>query len=265
MGHSSRMLPCFAHTGRDGLIPYGSYITFYIDNIHADRRECTLDMGMITDNARAVLKGIPKNVNVVAAAKGHTADEIREVIDAGIRFIAENYLQEAHDVITEIGAGATWHFTGHIQKNKVKHIVPLFDMIQTVDSFPLALMIDEHAKKNGKIMPVLIEINSASEPQKSGALPVDTHALIDQIRLLENIRIQGLMTMGPFLDDPQGLRPYFKATRSLFDEIARIGFPGVEMKHLSMGMSDSYLIGIEEGATMVRIGTRIFGPREYSR
>jgi PLP dependent protein len=222
-------------------------------------------MGSAADNVREILSTIPGNVDVVAVGKGHTAAEISEVIDAGIRIVGENYLQEARDVISEIGSAAQWHFTGHVQKNKVKLVVPLFDMIQTLDSLPLAQIVDEQAARHGKVMPVLVEVNSASEPQKSGVMPGDVQELIERLGTLEHISVQGLMTMGPFLDDPEGLRPFFRATRSLFDDLVKAGIPKVEMKHLSMGMSDSYLIAIEEGATMVRIGTRIFGPRDYSR
>jgi len=220
-------------------------------------------MGTITENVRRILKDIPDHVQVVAAAKGHGAGEISEVIDAGIKLIGENYLQEARTVISEVGNRAAWHFTGHIQKNKVKYIVPLFDMIQTLDSLSLAETVNEQAKKIGKIFPVLLEVNSAEEPQKSGVIPDDVLNFIEQVRPLNNIAVQGLMTMGPFLEDPHGLKPYFRATRDLFDEISRMDIPGVEMKHLSMGMSDSYLVAVEEGATMVRIGTKIFGPRFY--
>jgi PLP dependent protein len=222
-------------------------------------------MGIIAENVQAVLSTIPGDVDVVAVGKGHTALEIREVISAGIRIIGENYLQEAQTVITEIGSAAGWHFTGHVQKNKVKHIVPLFDLIQTVDSLALGELINEQADRHGKTMPVLIEVNSGEEPQKSGVMPGEVRELVERLGRLPHIRVQGLMTMGPFLDDPEGLRPYFKTTRTLFDELVKADIPQVEMKHLSMGMSDSYLIAIEEGATMVRIGTRIFGPRDYSR
>jgi pyridoxal phosphate enzyme (YggS family) len=145
----------------------------------------------------------------------------------------------------------------------VKYIVPLFDMIETVDSIGLAEMIDAQAAKIGKIMPVLIEINCAEEPQKAGVLPGDASKLIETMSELKNIRVQGLMTMGPFLDDPEGLRPYFRNTRALFEQLGTKKIENVEMKHLSMGMSDSYLIAVQEGATMVRIGTRIFGERIY--
>lgn len=220
-------------------------------------------MSTIRDNVRQILSQIPKDVVVVAAAKTRNADEILQAIDGGIRHIGENYLQESREVIQEVGSRASWHFIGHIQKNKVKYIVPLFDMIETVDSVGLAEIIDAQAAKIGKIMPVLIEINCAEEPQKAGVLPGEAPELIETISKLKNIRVQGLMTMGPFLDDPEGLRPYFKNTRALFEQLGSEKIENVEMKHLSMGMSDSYLIAVQEGATMVRIGTRIFGERIY--
>ena len=220
-------------------------------------------MSTIRDNVRQILSQIPDGVAVVAAAKTRTADEILQAIDGGIRHIGENYLQESREVIQEIGEKASWHFIGHIQKNKVKYIVPLFDMIETVDSIGLAEMIDKQATNFGKIMPVLIEINCAEEPQKAGVMPGEATVLMEKISELKHIRVQGLMTMGPFLDDPEGIRPYFRKTRALFEKLMDKKIENVEMKHLSMGMSDSYLIAIEEGATLVRIGTKIFGQRIY--
>lgn len=220
-------------------------------------------MGQIRDNAARLLAGIPRGITVLAAAKARYASEILEVIDAGITDIGENYFQESRAVIEAIGDKATWHFVGHIQKNKVKHIVPLFDMIQTVDSLELAAMIDQHAAKNGKVMPVLVEVNSGREENKHGAMPGAVAELITQMAALPNLRVKGLMTMGPFLDDFEGLRPFFRQTRALFDEIGSQDIPNVRMEILSMGMSDSFPIAIEEGATMVRIGTMIFGQRPY--
>lgn len=210
-----------------------------------------------------ILSEIPPSVIVVAAAKAKTALEVREALDAGITAVGENYLQESREVIGAIGNRATWHFIGHVQKNKVKHVVPLFDMIETVDSKELAVLIDQQALKYGKIMPVLIEVNIAHEETKHGAMPEDVAGLIKEIGSLPNLKVNGLMTMGPFLEDPAGLRPYFRQTKALFDEIKTLMIPNVQMEHLSMGMSDSYHIAIEEGATMVRIGTKIFGPRPY--
>lgn len=221
-------------------------------------------MGDVREKVLKILSEIPKEVTVVAAAKSKTVQDVEEAISAGITAVGENYLQESRAVIEAVGKKVSWHFIGHVQKNKVKNIVPLFDMIETVDSLELATIIDQQAAKHGKVMPVLIEVNIAREEQKHGAKPEDIPALVREIAKLRNIRVQGLMTMGPFLDDPTDLRPYFRQTRQLFEEIKTLGIPDVEMKHLSMGMSDSYLIAIEEGATMVRIGTRIFGPRSYA-
>lgn len=220
-------------------------------------------MGTIRENVLMILSEIPPSVIVVAAAKAKTALEVREALDAGITAVGENYLQESREVIGAIGNLATWHFIGHVQKNKVKHVVPLFDMIETVDSKELAVLIYQQALKYGKIMPVLIEVNIAHEETKHGAMPEDVAGLIKEIGSLPNLKVNGLMTMGPFLEDPAGLRPYFRQTKALFDEIKTLMIPNVQMEHLSMGMSDSYHIAIEEGATMVRIGTKIFGPRPY--
>jgi hypothetical protein len=221
-------------------------------------------MGAVRENILKILSEIPKHVIVVAAAKSKTIQDVEEAIAAGITIIGENYLQESRTLIEAVGNRVTWHFIGHIQKNKVKYIVPIFDMIETVDTFDLAVLIDQLARKSDKVMPVLIEVNIAHEEQKHGAMPEEVPELIKKIGKLPNIRVKGLMTMGPFLDDPSGLRPYFRQTRQLFEEIKSLHLPEVDMEHLSMGMSDSYLIAIEEGATMVRIGTKIFGPRSYA-
>jgi pyridoxal phosphate enzyme (YggS family) len=215
----------------------------------------------ITENIIRILKDIPENVSVVAAAKSRSLEEVRETIDAGITMIGENYMQDAKGIIEELKDRASWHFIGHVQKNKVKHIVPLFDVIETVDSPELAQLIDQTAAKHSKVMDVLIEVNSGREEQKSGAMPEEVGTLAEYISTLSNIRLKGLMTMGPFVDDPEQLRPCFRLTRNLFDELKTRVLPDTDMKWLSMGMSDSYKIAIEEGANLVRIGTLIYGPR----
>ncbi len=220
-------------------------------------------MGRIRDNVSRLLSEIPPGITVVAAAKSRNAAEILEAIVAGITVVGENYMQESRTMIEAIGAKASWHFIGHIQKNKVKFIVPLFDMIETVDSMELASMIDRHAARYGKIMPVLVEVNIAHEAQKHGAMPEDVPDLIRQLSGLKNILVSGLMTMGPFVEDTEELRPYFRQTKVLFEEIKALNIAKVRMDYLSMGMSDSFSIAIQEGATMVRIGTRIFGERPH--
>jgi pyridoxal phosphate enzyme (YggS family) len=219
-------------------------------------------MSTITQRVKRILSEIPSGVKIVAAAKTREIYEVKEAMDAGINLIGENYLQESTAMIEGLPGRAEWHFIGHAQKNKVRHIVPIFDMIETVDSEKLARIIDTQAKNHGKIMPILIEINIAKEEQKAGVIPEEAEALIARISEMENIEVQGLMTMGPLLEDPADLRPYFKETRSLFDQLKNAGH---NMRHLSMGMSDSYITAIEEGATMVRIGTVIFGPRKCTR
>jgi len=151
---------------------------------------------------------------------------------------------------------------GHLQRNKVKKAVKLFDMIETIDSLRLAEEVNKHVTMIGKIMPVLIEINSGKESNKTGVLPENTMKLVSQISGLSNLRIGGLMTMGPISGNPEDARPYFKTTRSLFEQIKGEGIPNVDMRYLSMGMSNSYQIAIEEGANMVRIGTLLFGERK---
>ena len=216
---------------------------------------------MISDNVRQLLGEIPKGVAIVAAAKTRSPAEISQAITAGIGIIGENYVQEVLRVHGEVREAAQWHFIGHLQTNKVRKIVGICDMIQTVDSLRLAREIDKRCLAIGKIMPILIEINSGREPQKAGVMPEDAIDLINEIAVLPNLSVQGLMTMGPLAGDPEAARPFFVETRRLFDELKEESIPGVEMNILSMGMTNSCRVAIEEGSTMVRIGTRIFGPR----
>ena len=216
---------------------------------------------MIRENVKNLLKEIPEGIELVAAAKTRQPSEILEAVEAGIKIVGENYVQEALKAKNVVGNKAKWHFIGHLQKNKVKKAVFIFDMIETVDSAPLAEEIDKYCKKIGKSMPVLIEINSGREPQKSGVMPEETEGLIKVISKLNNIKVMGLMTMGPRFGNPEDARPYFIETKRIFDNLEKIQIPNVEMKYLSMGMTNSYHIAIEEGANIVRIGTKIFGER----
>ncbi len=216
----------------------------------------------IAENARLLLNELPAGVQLVAAVKSRQPQEIQTAFVAGIRIIGENYVQEAIQAREVVGAGAQWHFIGHLQKNKVKKAVEIFDLIETVDSFDIATEIDKRCAPLGKIMPVLIEINSGRESQKAGVFPEDAQHLIDRIASLKNVRIMGLMTMGPLTDRPEEIRIAFTETRRLFERIKSLNLPDVEMKYLSMGMTDSYRIAIEEGANIVRIGTGIFGERK---
>ncbi|MGB9677055.1 MAG: YggS family pyridoxal phosphate-dependent enzyme [Candidatus Ratteibacteria bacterium] len=215
----------------------------------------------VKERIKEILKEVPENVILLAATKQRTVEEIEEAIEGGIKVIGENYVQEAEKKFEKIGRKVRWHMIGHLQTNKVKKAIEIFDMIETVDSFKLAKEIDKEAKKRNIIFPVLIEVNSGKEIQKSGVLPEDLEKLIYEISKLENIKVEGLMTMGPLLNNPEDIRPYFKLTKELFDKLKNLSYPNVEMKYLSMGMTDTWKIAIEEGANIIRIGTGIFGPR----
>jgi pyridoxal phosphate enzyme (YggS family) len=208
-----------------------------------------------------IRKSVPDHVTIVAAAKTRTVDEIKEAIEAGIEIIGENYVQEAEKAISVLGDQAKWHMIGHLQRNKAKQAVQLFDMIETLDSWRLAEVIDRRCAAIGKTMPVLVEINSGREPNKTGVLPEDMDELIQKLAGLSHIQVRGLMTMGPQFGDPEDARPFFQETKKAFDHIATAGIPNVEMRYLSMGMSNSYRVAIEEGSNMIRIGTDLFGPR----
>ena len=216
----------------------------------------------IEERARRLLSEIPPGVTVVAAAKMRTPDEVRAVLAAGISIVGENYVQEAAAAQAVVSrAVARWHLIGRLQRNKAKDAVRLFDLIQTVDAVRLAEAVDAASRALGRIMPILVEINSGRESQKAGALPEDAADFVRTLDRLEAIRVVGLMTMGPLVADPEALRPAFRETKRLFDGLSRLALERTKMQILSMGMSDSYRVAIEEGATMVRVGTALFGPR----
>ena len=217
----------------------------------------------IKQNVLRLITELPEGVQLVAAAKTRLPEEVLVAVEAGINIIGENYVQEAEAAHALIGSRVNWHFIGHLQKNKVKKAVSLFDMIETVDSLEIASVINRRCAQINKIMPVLIEINSGREEQKAGVFPEKAKELIKAILSLENIRVSGLMTMGPYSEDAEDLRPYFKATRKLFEYIKEYKLPNVTMRYLSMGMTDSYKVALEEGANIIRIGSAIFGPRDY--
>lgn len=219
---------------------------------------------MIRENVRSLLGELSRSVELVAAAKSRTPGEILEAVESGVRIIGENYVQEAQAAFAVIGRRVKWHFIGHLQKNKVKKAVEIFDMVETVDSVEIAAEIDKRCRALGKVMPVLIEINSGEEPQKFGVPPEAADSLVREASDLRNIAVQGLMTMGPEFGDPEAARSYFRVTAETFNKIKTLAIPRVAMNWLSMGMSHSYRVAVEEGANMVRIGTKIFGPRKGS-
>ena len=213
----------------------------------------------LKDNIQKILNELPGYVELVAAAKGRTTKEILEAINCGVKIIGENYIQEAEEKFNVIANKVKWHFIGHLQKNKVKKAVKIFDTIETIDSFEIAEAINKACADINKVMHVFIEVNSGREKNKSGKFPEDVEALAIRISELKNIKLAGLMTMGPLLKNSEDYRPYFRDTKILFNRIRSI----IDIKYLSMGMSDSYHVAIQEGANLVRIGTAIFGPRNY--
>ncbi len=218
-------------------------------------------MSAIQDNVRRILAELPPGVELAAAAKTRTPGEIIEAIDAGVRIIGENYVQEAQAARAVVGPRAPWSLIGHLQSNKAKKAVEIFDMVETVDSLDLARELDKRCAAAGRTLDVLLEINSGEEDQKAGVRPDGAEALLREAAGLTRLRVRGLMTMGPFEGDPEESRPYFRTTRELFERFRDLGLPGVEMAVLSMGMSHSYRVAVQEGASRVRIGTAIFGPR----
>lgn len=203
----------------------------------------------------------PSAVKLVAVSKTVEAERVRAAIDVGVTDLGENYVQEARTKIGEIGHAARWHFIGHLQTNKAKFVVDLFDTIQTVDRLKLAETLSARAAASERILDVLIQVNISGEETKSGAAGDEAVDLVRAVAALPNLAVRGLMTMPPFYDEPECARPYFISLRELRDRIDGLAIPGVSMEELSMGMSGDFEVAIEEGATIVRVGTAIFGAR----
>jgi pyridoxal phosphate enzyme (YggS family) len=221
-----------------------------------------VDEEAIASAVKRILETLPAGVTLVAAAKARSVEGVRAAIRAGVTCVGHNYVQEAVRMMPLIQEPVRWHMIGHLQRNKAKKAVQLFDMIETLDSWRLAQEIERRCAVIDKVMPVLVEVNSGREASKTGVLPEQVDELVWQVSELAHVRIQGLMTMGPRFGDPEDARPYFQATREAFERLAAANIPNVEMRYLSMGMSNSYQVAIEEGANMVRIGTLLFGERK---
>ncbi len=203
----------------------------------------------------------PPDIRLMAVTKTVDDDRIMEAIAAGVDIIGESYVQEAKRKIEKMGRNIEWHMIGYLQGNKAKYAVRLFDMIHSVDRLDLAVELNRRAKAADLVMKVLVEISASGEETKSGVPYKDAVQLIRDIAPLDNIAIQGLMTMPPWFDDPEDARPYFVALRGLRDRIMEERIARVEMRELSMGMSGDYEVAVEEGATIVRVGRSIFGER----
>lgn|SRR5574341_43471 len=203
----------------------------------------------------------PSAVKLVVVTKTVGTERIREALAAGAKVLGENRVQEAKDKIAQIGNAASWHLIGRLQANKAKYAVMLFDVIHSVDSLELAKELDKQAAKTGKVQDILIEVSIAGEAAKAGVRIGDAAGLVRETAKLKNVRVLGLMTMPPYSGDPENSRPYFRKLRELADAIIKENIPGVSMKALSIGMSGDFEVAVEEGATLVRVGTAIFGER----
>ncbi|PIV21379.1 MAG: YggS family pyridoxal phosphate-dependent enzyme [Deltaproteobacteria bacterium CG_4_8_14_3_um_filter_45_9] len=201
----------------------------------------------------------PNEIKLVAVSKTVEAARIKEAIGAGVSILGENYIQEAQKKIEEIGRLVSWHFIGHLQSNKVKYAIRLFDMIHSLDSIPLAEELNRRAEQANQAIKVMIEVNLSKEAAKFGADEERVLSLARRIQNLNHLFLEGLMTMPPYFDSPEMSRPYYIALRALKERMVKERIP---MKDLSMGMSNDFEIAIEEGATYVRVGTAIFGPRK---
>jgi len=224
----------------------------------------------ISANYARIRQGIPDYITIVVSCKTRTAEQIEEAIDAGATDIGENYVQEAEEIYGSLrkkAAKVRWHMIGHLQTNKINKALIVFDVIQTIDSLEKAVAIDKRVERAGRrIIPVFIEINIGSEDSKAGIRPTEhepfeqyVEKLLRDMSKLEHLSIEGFMTMGPRFGNPEDSRPYFSRMRMIFEKIKELALPNVDMKYLSMGMTNSYRVAIEEGSNMIRIGTAIFG------
>lgn len=228
---------------------------------------------MITENLQDVEKRIVaacervgrkrEEVTLVAVSKTKPIEMLQEAYEAGSRYFGENKVQELVDKYEVMPKDIHWQMIGHLQRNKVKYIVDKVDMIHSVDSIRLAEEIDKEAAKKGVIVNILLEVNMAKEDTKFGLMPEDVMNFVSEIVRFENIRVQGLMTIAPYVDNPEENRKYFANLKKLSVDIAKKRVNNVNMSVLSMGMTNDFEVAIEEGATMVRVGTAIFGRRNY--
>ena len=203
----------------------------------------------------------PETIRLVAVSKTVDTDRIQEAAEAGLREFGENRVQEAKGKIANLPSEFSWHMVGSLQRNKARLACKLFQMVQSVDRLSLAELLSGAARPETVPLAILIQVNIAGEPQKSGVTPPDLPELLRNLSRLEGIRVEGLMTIPPYLPEPDAGRPHFRALRTLAEKIDRLAIPGISMEVLSMGMSADFEVAIEEGATLIRLGTAIFGAR----
>ena len=204
----------------------------------------------------------PSSIGLVVVTKTVDVEKIREATAAGASILGENRVQEAKEKIEKLGQIAHWHLIGHLQTNKAKYAVKLFSLIHSVDNLELAKELDKQAAKINKVQDVLIEVNMAGEAAKAGVAMEGAVSLIKEAAKRKNISIKGLMIMPPYSENPEDSRPYFRTLRKLAGDTLKENIPGVSLQELSMGMSGDFEVAVEEGATMVRVGTAIFGERK---
>lgn len=226
----------------------------------------------VAANCRKVLERIseaaakcgrdPRGIKLLAASKAQSASRIREAIAAGIRLFGENYVQEAKAKKEIIQDPVEWHMIGHLQRNKVRVALNLFDLIESLDSVELARELDKEGKRQGKTVRAFVEVNLGGEESKSGIAKEKVASLLQEAGALSHVRVEGLMVVPPFKEDAEEARPYFRGLRELEADLMALKIPNVDLKELSMGMTHDYHVAIEEGATLVRIGTAILGPRD---
>lgn len=207
----------------------------------------------------------PEEVKLIAVTKTIDTERINVALKTGIKNIGENKVQEIMDKYDKIECDSSWHLIGHLQTNKVKYIIDKVDMIHSVDSVKLAKEIDKRAKKINRVMDILIQINIADEDTKFGLAEDELYSFIEKISLLENVRVEGLMAIVPYVVDPEEVRIYFRKMKEVFDSLKKSSFNNINMNYLSMGMTNDYMVAVEEGSNMVRVGTGIFGERDYNK
>lgn len=229
---------------------------------------------MIVENLKTVQNNIKESIQkrhniisqdvlLVAVTKNHDVEAMREAIDAGAAVIGENRVQEASQKYAVLDRNVTWHLIGHLQTNKVKHAVKIFDMIESVDSIKLAEAINKETAKLGKVQKILVQVNLVKEASKTGVYLEDLPELLTAIDGMDNLKLMGLMFIAPIAENPEDVRPMFNQMYNLFIKVQKMPLAHADIKYLSMGMTHDYQIAIEEGANIVRVGTAIFGPRQY--
>ena len=204
----------------------------------------------------------PGAVKLLAAAKAQSVERIRAAVTLGVKLVGENYVQEAQEKKPQVARSVEWHMIGHLQRNKVRVAVDLFDVIESLDSAVLARELDKEGSKREKIIRTFVEVNLGGEESKSGIAKNQVKNLLEEVAKLPHVAVEGLMTVPPFRENPEDARCFFRDLAELREQLVKLRLPNADLRELSMGMTHDYPVAIQEGATIVRIGTALFGPRE---